>query len=77
MVRVRDAAWSHLAYAYHSGQWSSLYAYASSGTPTLGLAFEVQESIATARKYYPEDVEDLEKFSEWAEAWEDAQPSTD
>jgi len=68
-----DAAWYRLASEYHGGQWTSLYAFASSETPTLGLASEIANARKIAEQFSPEDAAYLAEFEAWAEAWEATQ----
>lgn len=57
----------YLAQAYHGGQFSALYAYASSGTVTIGLAREVESALRIAENgEYWDDIETLEEFQQWA-----------
>lgn len=64
-----DTSHYGLACRWHGGQWSSLYAFLSSGTVTQGLACEIRECITIARKQdeHPAEVQGLEDFEQWAE----------
>ena len=53
-----------LASEWHSGQWSSLYAYASSGSVTVGIGLEISSAISSAERHHPEDVDELWSFLE-------------
>ena len=53
-----------LAADWHGGQWSPLYALASSGTPVRGLGEEVRQALAIAST--DEDRDQLAALAAWA-----------
>ena len=60
----------HIASEWHGGQWSALYAFASTGTVTHGLCGEILRCVSAAKKtvppHPPEDISALIDFADWA-----------
>jgi hypothetical protein len=66
-----DLSHGELASRWHSGQWSPLYAFLSTGTVTEGLSSEILSCIPHAEKNSHEnEVQALKEFQEWAESEE-------
>ena len=61
-----------LACDYHSGQWSALYAFSSTGTVTETLSSEIRSALAHAEKmaHHPAEINALKEFLEWAKTQE-------
>ena len=78
----RPVAWPaappyrHLASMWHGGQWSALYAHASSGAVVHGLCSEIVECIRLADATPGEEVDatELRAFLRWARTYEDTLP---
>lgn len=72
-------AFSSLARDYHGGQWTDLYAYASSGTVACGLALEIFSCILIAQRNnaHEKEILALKEFHTWAELAEQKLPQTE
>jgi hypothetical protein len=57
-----DPEFRQLASEWHGGQASALYAYASTGSVTVGLLGEINNAYKFAHKWEPQDVEPLRRF---------------
>jgi hypothetical protein len=63
-----NLSFSSLAERWHGGQWSSLYAYLSTATVTVGLASELRSCVAHAIvASHWRECEALREFQAWAE----------
>lgn len=67
-----DLSKEKLAELYHSGQWSALYAFLSTGTITEGISAELRSAIRAAQDQQVHEYEilSLQEFLEWADAEE-------
>lgn len=66
-----DISHARLAELYHSGQWSPLYAFLSTGTVVQGLHSEILSCIRKqAKNAHCAEMAALEEFSTWAECEE-------
>lgn len=67
-----DLSHARLAELYHSGQWSPLYAFLSTGTVVNGLHSEILSCIRMAEKSskHCAELAALEEFAEWAKGEE-------
>lgn len=74
-----DTSHYALACRWHGGQWTSLYAFLSSGTVTHGLAKEIRTCVAIAERQGEHMVEiaSLKDFLTWAEGEENKLPTSD
>lgn len=68
-------AGAFLASEYHEGQFTALYALASTGSLELykgegldRIIRELTEAVRLAETYEPEDVEDLQALLDWCKA---------
>lgn len=68
-----------LAEDYHGGQWTPLYAFASSGSVVCGLAHEIFSCIKIAQKQnaHEKEILALKEFHTWAEMAENKLPTTE
>ena len=67
-----DVSFHRLAELYHSGQWSPLYAFLSTGTVVETLSCEIRSAIRMQEKSstHCAELAALEEFAQWAEAEE-------
>lgn len=72
---MEEIDFKHLAYLWHGGQWSPLYAFASMGTVTEGLSGEIRACVRIAEAgktdLADDELDDLKMFLAWAEAEEE------